>query len=213
MLRQVLGGAGRLGYKVGTLGLTKGPHITRYSMYRHLHRHHQARPADHRVLSISHSEPLARLMGYTDAQITDGSYPNVNILNLPYENESFDAVVSDQVMEHVEGDPYQAVAESLRVLKPGGLMVHTTCFINPMHDLPGDYWRFTPQALKLLVGDKAQVIDADGWGNRFVWPFCMVGLRFVGIPHAKWHPAHWVATANDQLWLVVTWVVARKPIS
>lgn len=41
--------------------------------------------------------------------------------SLPYKNESFDYVVSFQVLEHVE-DPKKVLDESLRVLKPNGFI-------------------------------------------------------------------------------------------
>jgi 2-polyprenyl-3-methyl-5-hydroxy-6-metoxy-1,4-benzoquinol methylase len=45
-------------------------------------------------------------------------------------------VVSDQVLEHVVGDPQTAIDETLRVLRPGGIVIHTTCFMNPIHGAP-----------------------------------------------------------------------------
>jgi hypothetical protein len=37
------------------------------------------------------------------------------------------------------------------VLRPGGLVCHTTWFIDPTHAAPKDLWRFTPDALRLLA--------------------------------------------------------------
>ncbi len=210
MLRKLVGKVVRVGYGAATLGLKKGPHVTRYSMYNHLSKYFESRPKEHRVLSISHSEILGRLLGYADNQITDVVYPDINILNLPFEDEEFDAVVSDQVLEHVEGDPYAAIEETFRVLKRGGIALHTTCFINPIHGEPNDYWRFTPEALELLVSKHGEITDVGGWGNPYVWPFCALGLRFQPIPHARWHPGHWIATKNDNSWPIVTWALARK---
>jgi ubiquinone/menaquinone biosynthesis C-methylase UbiE len=42
---------------------------------------------------------------------------------LPFEDESFDVVVSDQVFEHVQNYP-EALAEISRVMKPGGCCLH-----------------------------------------------------------------------------------------
>ncbi len=198
-------------YGVSMLGLDRGPHVTRYYMYRHLDaNYHVFRPPHHRVLSLSHSEQLAKLLGYRAEQIIDASYPECSMLSLPFANEEFDAVVSDQVLEHVEGNPQQAVDESLRVLKPGGIVLHTTCFINPIHGAPRDFWRFTPEALRLLVAEKADIIDVGGWGNFFWWLFIFLGLRYQPIPHTRAHPAHWIATYNQPKMPVTTWVFARK---
>ncbi len=42
---------------------------------------------------------------------------------LPYEDNTFDAVFSDQVFEHVQNYP-EAIAELHRVMKPGGVALH-----------------------------------------------------------------------------------------
>lgn len=200
----------KAGYRLTTLGLSKGPHVTRYYMYQHLNKFKTLPSKEHRTLSISHSEHLAKILGFSDEQIIDASYPAVNILDLPFSDREFDAVVSDQVLEHVKGDPQLAVDETFRVLKPNGFVLHTTCFINPIHDSPDDFWRFSPEALKLLVEKHGEIIDVDGWGNPYVWIFNALGLRFESIPHARWHPAHWVATKRVPHWSVVTWVLAKK---
>jgi SAM-dependent methyltransferase len=150
------------------------------------------------------------VLGFSDDQVLDVSYPEYNLLELPFPENSFDYVVSDQVLEHVEGNPQVAMDEALRVLKPGGIGVHTTCFINPIHNRPGDYWRFTPKALALLAGKHASIIEADGWGNPYVWIYDWMGLRFEPIPNSSWHPSHWLATKNVKDWPISTWVVAKK---
>lgn len=48
-----------------------------------------------------------------------------SILKLPYPDGSFDAIVSVDVMEHIPAEVKNAaIAEMLRVLKPGGRMMH-----------------------------------------------------------------------------------------
>ena len=91
-------------------------------MYKPLSKLTEPRPAEARVLSISHSEGLARLLGFGDEQITDAAYPEHTMFDLPFQDAQFDAVVSDQVLEHLEGDPQDAIDETFRILKPGGLM-------------------------------------------------------------------------------------------
>ena len=199
--------------KLSLLGFTKGPHIIRYAMYRRLAEFRCPDPAGLKILSISRSQPLCQLLGFAGEQITDASYPAVSVLDLPYPDASFDYVVSDQVLEHVEGSPERAVAECFRVLKPGGTAVHTTCFINPVHGYPDDFWRFTPKSLEVLCRGKGEVIEAAGWGNRFVWVYAEIGMRFEPIPEAKWHPLNWLARKNSEDWPISTWVVAKKPES
>jgi ubiquinone/menaquinone biosynthesis C-methylase UbiE len=140
-------------------GLARGPHITRLFMYRHLAQSRQAPKSTVKVLSISHSDRLCDVLGLDRQSRVEANYPAVSMLSLPYPDSSFDYVVSDQVLEHVEGDPQQAIDETLRVLRPGGLAIHATCFINPIHGAPGDFWRFTPAALRLLCRRFSTIIE------------------------------------------------------
>ena len=192
------------------LGAGSGPRITRYTMYRRLAEIAPSPPPGASVLSISHSVDLCRLLGLDRCHLVEANYPEVNILDLPFADQEFDYVVSDQVFEHIEGDPFRAMAETIRVLKPGGVLVHTTCFINPVHGEPSDFWRYTPDALRLLVGDDAQVIEVSGWGSPIAWLFIFLGLRWTPVPNAQWHPLNMAARFNLSKWPITTWLVARR---
>ncbi len=201
----------KLVWKISLTGLPRGPHLTRYFMYRRLASVGRKLPQrTGRVLSISRSVNLVEVMGLQPTKVVKANYPEHNVLSLRFENDSFDVVLSDQVLEHVEGNPQQAIDECRRVLKPGGIVVHTTCFINPVHGEPKDFWRFTPDALRLLHQGWTDIVECGGWGNFDAWKVVEDGLRFEGVPHATWHPLHRVATKNDRAWPIVTWIVARK---
>lgn len=159
-----------------------------------------------RALAVSHSRNLCELVGF-DGEVVEADYPEHDLLNLAFDDSSFDMVVADQVLEHVE-DPARAIAESLRVLRSGGVMIHTTCLLNPIHE-ERDFWRFTPSALELLVKGCA-IIDVGGWGNRMVMPLKALGLHRLPVPESRWHPVNRWATKSDPTWLTATWVVARK---
>jgi SAM-dependent methyltransferase len=162
------------------------------------------------VLAVSHSGALCDILGISALSLVEANYPEYNFLNLSFPDDSFDFIISDQVLEHLEGDPQKAFDESLRVLRPGGVAIHTTCFINPIHGAPSDYWRFTPEALKLLSRGFSRVIDCGGWGNFETWLLVRDGLRFDGVPLAEWHPLNKLARKNDPEWPIVTWVVLQK---
>lgn len=60
----------------------------------------------------------------------------------PFEDKSFDSVVSFEVLEHVK-NPDQYISEILRVLKPEGLLMLSVPFTWIEHEKPYDYRRFT----------------------------------------------------------------------
>lgn len=201
----------KLAWKASMKGLPRGPHITRYFMYDRLGSSARLLPQrSGRILSISHSTNLVQVLALQATELVEANYPDHNMLCLSFADNTFDFVLSDQVLEHVEGNPQQAIDECYRILKPGGIAVHTTCFINPVHGVPKDFWRFTPEALCLLHRTWSEIIEYGGWGNFAVWSIIQDGLRFEGIPHAKWHPLHRLATTNDPLWPIVTWIMAQK---
>jgi SAM-dependent methyltransferase len=161
------------------------------------------------VLSISHSANLCDILGLKGVTITEANYPEVSVLDLPYPDGIFDFVLSDQVFEHIGGSPQRAIEECLRVLKPGGVMVHTTCFVMGYHG-PGDYWRYTPEGLALLCQNASRVIEASGWGHPFVSLFTFLGFVWEPAPTARWHPMNWAATVRRPSYDYVVWVVAQK---
>jgi ubiquinone/menaquinone biosynthesis C-methylase UbiE len=65
---------------------------------------------------------------------------------------TFDVVLCTEVLEHLH-TPQQAIAEFKRVLKPNGLLILTTRFIYPLHDVPGDFYRYTKYGLRHLLRD------------------------------------------------------------
>lgn len=62
-------------------------------------------------------------------------------------DESFDAILSTQVLEHV-GDPGTYVKECFRALRPGGRILLSTHGIMVLHPDPVDYWRWTSDGLR-----------------------------------------------------------------
>lgn len=69
---------------------------------------------------------------------------------VPAEDESFDCVLSSQVLEHVTS-PKLYLREAHRLLKPGGSLVLSTHGTWPYHPDPHDYWRWTIEGLQLEV--------------------------------------------------------------
>jgi len=93
------------------------------------------------------------------------NYPEVDIQNLrTYPENGYDLVLLDQILEHVE-NPFRAVEEIRRILKPGGSMIAAVPFLVYIHPTPDDFWRFTESGIRKLCENFSQV-DVRAWGNR-----------------------------------------------
>ncbi len=71
---------------------------------------------------------------------------------VPIADASVDAVLSTQVLEHVE-DPAVYLAECRRVLRPGGRLLLSTHGLMVWHPDPVDHWRWTCSGLRKAVTD------------------------------------------------------------
>ena len=76
-------------------GLERGAHITRYYMYNQLKSlHSQFTAKTGKVLAISDSRALIKLLGLEDCEIITANYPVHNILDLSFTDSYFDYVLS-----------------------------------------------------------------------------------------------------------------------
>ena len=146
------------------------------------------------------------------ARITKAEYPDVNILHLPYVDNSFDFVICDQVLEHVEGSVERTVSEMRRVLRPGGKVIIATVFINPLHYGPKDLWRFSPDALRYLCRDFSEIIQCEGGGNRFAHAlfFLYPRSRDWQVKNHWWSITRALVSRNDLNYPQQTWIIAKK---
>lgn len=127
------------------------------------------------------------------------AYPHVpvvrgNLVALPYADASFDVVVSLQTIEHL-WDQDAFVAECVRVLRPGGMLVVSTP--NTLTFPPGNIYHpkeLEPAELRALVGAHARVESLSGLhhGPRLAaWEEqhdSLVDAQIAG-PYEEW-PAH-----------------------
>jgi SAM-dependent methyltransferase len=96
--------------------------------------------------------------------------PGVDVVadaeDLPYPDGSFGTVVAMSTFEHIPRF-WRAFQEVHRVLRPDGALLVAAPFYFHLHDHPGDYWRFSPDALDLLLeGFPSHVIGWHGPARR-----------------------------------------------
>jgi len=184
--------------------------LTRHFMYKRIASAFE-NPISGKILGISELDDIGFLIDKNRSEITTTTYPEIDMQNLPFEEDTFDYVVSDQVIEHVE-NPIKAVQESHRILKEGGIAIHTTCFINQYHPSPKDFWRFSPDALRFLCRDFREIIQCEGWGNKVTVLLCFLGDRFraMEIPEKKFSVRNLIARFNQKRYPITTWIIAKK---
>lgn len=103
---------------------------------------------------------------------SESEIPHKNVIqaeseNLPYPDNSFDIVFSNEVFEHVEDDR-KSVEEVVRVLKPGGQLIFFT---------PNRGWPFETHGM-----------FKDGkyyWGNIFLLPWMPKKIYTRYAPHVR----------------------------
>jgi SAM-dependent methyltransferase len=69
---------------------------------------------------------------------------------LPFAAGAFDLAVSQETVEHVD-DPFLAVREMVRVVRPGGKVYLQVPFVIGYHPGPEDYWRFSRAGVEALL--------------------------------------------------------------
>ncbi|GEO40834.1 SAM-dependent methyltransferase [Skermanella aerolata] len=79
---------------------------------------------------------------YTDVILGEGADYVCDLHDLPFPDESFDAVIAVAVLEHV-ADPFRCASEIARVLRPGGYVYSVTPFMQQVHMGRYDFTRFT----------------------------------------------------------------------
>ena len=96
-------------------------------------------------------------------------FPNVDVVaggtRLPFRSSTFDGVISQAVFEHLP-NPRLAAAELLRILKPGGLALINTAFLQPLRLDPSHYFNMTSAGLRLVLGG-FEIIDEGSRVGQF----------------------------------------------
>lgn len=102
---------------------------------------------------------------------------------LPFEDASFDGLLSTQVFEHVRA-PERALRECARVLRGGATIVLTVPGVWPAHEVPYDYWRFTRYGVDEVLRESGfENVSVRGAGGFWASVGQMVNLE---IQRGRW---------------------------
>ena len=102
---------------------------------------------------------------------TETSQPDIvaSAVDLPVDNQSFDTVVSTELLEHVP-EPLRALREMHRVLKPGGYLILSTPMYWPRHEIPYDFFRYPYDGLLYLLKESGfELVRMFNRGHAYVF--------------------------------------------
>lgn len=107
--------------------------------------------------------------------------------HIPVEDDRFDFVVFNQVLEHVP-EPKVVLAELHRVLKHGGSLIYTGPLFFEEHETPYDFYRYTQYGLRYLCDCTGFEIVKLDWLEGY---FGTLGYQFDCMArYLPWRPAH-----------------------
>ena len=131
------------------------------------YRSHPSQQAFHEVIGSQPDDALCVAVGggpiHVHPKLVNlniGLFPNVHVVGdayeLPYADNSVDAIHCEAVLEHLEY-PNEAAVEMFRVLRPGGQLFAATPFMQHFHAYPNHFQNYT------LIGHK-RLFERAGFG-------------------------------------------------
>ncbi len=197
--------------------ITNNKRLTKQKSFVHLIRFHTYKSIENVVkklqpkgigLTIADWRPVINGM-MPDVTFYNLRYPEYNIMDMSkIPDNSVDVFYSEMILEHID-DPQKAIDESYRILKPGGIAIHTTVFLMPYHPCPRDLYRFSPD----LLADMHNRYTKTYTGGNGNWRTLLVLLlrlsrfpvsyRWGGLPGL-------LLRGDDPKYMITTWVVAQK---
>jgi len=151
---------------------------------------------------------MARMRGIAD-YLYDGSA-------FPFTDSSFDAVLCNQVLEHVF-NPDEFLGEITRVLKPGGKLLLTVPFVWDEHEQPYDYARYSSFGLRVLLEKQGlRVLQHKKLGADASILFQLANAYLFKVTQSLPMPIKLMLTASvmafiNMLGIVAGWVLPNNP--
>lgn len=114
-------------------------------------------------------------------QLEISGYPYTDVINqseiLPFSDAVFDCVFSLAVTEHVNR-PWILAEEMQRVLKPGGLLIADSAFMQPLHGFPSHFFNMTGEGLREIFSG-LEVTSLQPESHQHPWISTEAFLRYL----------------------------------
>ena len=144
----------------------------------------------HRAISIPQASEIVNM----DICAMEGVDVVGDLESIPFSDQTFDGILNVAVLEHVRR-PWVVVKEFHRVLKENGRLLCVVPFFQPIHYVPTDYFRYTPDGICSLLQDAGFKIEQ-----------CLP-------THSLWHTLGWMgedtAKRKGKLWSLATMPIAK----
>jgi len=122
------------------------------------------RPHVSEYVGIEHEATFERTRASANEKKPDLYYDG---RRLPFDDRTFDTVLSVQVLEHTP-DPWLLLSEMSRVLRADGILILSAPFDFRLHEEPHDYFRYTPHGLRVLC-DQAGLEIVELYKHGGLW--------------------------------------------
>lgn len=111
---------------------------------------------------------FANVSRYRILDCNPATHPDIvaSAERIPLADASVDGVICTQVLGDV-WKLHDAVAELVRIVKPGGLLLITESLHCEQHDEPYDFWRFTSFAWRAFFEPSCDVLTIETRGGYF----------------------------------------------
>ena len=100
--------------------------------------------------------------------------------SIPEKDDFFDLIITQEVLEHVQ-DPFMAMSEISRTLKPNGTLYCQLPFIIGYHPGPTDYWRFTKEGIEEIIRKNGFKVEEIGISVGGATGFYRISVEFFSV--------------------------------